>query len=249
MTSINDLLGKGKNKNENTKTIGTGIAGKNSNSILNTISNNNSNSVHDSKLVKEEPKKPMGFSLNLGSKKQTHKPDELIISPLPDGNGVLKSVVTENPDPFASLGNVLDEISFDLSDISESAFNEQHQQTPNPNEQFKNPTLTDVEKFVFEEQPEHSTQEITDLFSSMLDDLSLATGEQVPTNVARCLKFIKEHAFLADILKPEAVGVLTNGLRRSYGFIVKAKTEKGEKRKAKEQKVSAVLDDLANLSF
>jgi len=233
MTSINDLLGKKKQPEQKEEKPNFEGASK----------------------TQMSKNKPSGLALKFGEKKNEHAKDieKTLLLPKKESKTLGISLPTSKPsasepvDPFASLGNVLDSISFD--NISEKEFKTQYEQRPEPTQQFQNPTLSDVEKFVFEEQPDHSTQEITDIFSSMLDELSLATGDQVPTNVSRCLKFIKEHSFLADILKPEAIGVLVNGLRRSYGFIVKAKTEKGEKKKARDQKVSAVLDSLSDLSF
>lgn len=197
---------------------------------------------------KEKPKSSGGFSLNLGAKKDAAIPKETK-QEIPT-NGIMDSSNTDD-NPFASLGDALSGInsSDPFAESMDKICDEGVKSHANGDVQFQNPTLTDVEKFVFEEQPDQSTEEITEMFSTMIDDLSLATGDQVPTNVARCLKFIKEHSFLADILRPEAIGILVTGLRRSYGFIVKAKTEKGVKKKKRDQEVSQVLDSLSDLSF
>ena len=239
MTSINDLLGK-KNKE---KPQEKPQVKPTPNALVDSLVGKEATVTVETK--KNEKPKAIGFSLNLGAKKNADKTKK--ISSQNNNINANDNISSDTvSDPFASLGNALENMSFDDLNLIEE---KEKEIIPQKNQQFQNPTLTDVEKFVFEEQPDHSTEEITNIFSSMLDDLSLATGDQVPTNVARCLKFIKEHSFLADILKPEAVGVLVNGLRKSYGFIVKAKTEKGEKRKARDAKVSDVLDSLSDLNF
>lgn len=114
---------------------------------------------------------------------------------------------------------------------------------------MQNPTLADISKFVFEEQPDESTEEITEKFSAMLDHLANSVGTEIADNLSRTLQFIKEHPFLADILKPEFIGVLVTAMRRSYGFVVQVQDEKQAKRKKKDEKVSGILNDLDNLTF
>ena len=194
------------------------------------------------------PKKESnGFSLNLGGKKNgTEKESQTQThTEIPENSpaGILHS--SDAASPFDGLADTLKDISFDLSNTKE----ETTTQESKPDQQFQNPTLEDVSKFVFEEQPDASTEEITETFSEMIDELSVSTGDQVPKNVARCLKFIKEHAFLAEILKPEAIGVLVTGLRKSYGFIVKTKSANSEKKQARAKKQNAVLDSLADFSI
>lgn len=186
---------------------------------------------------KEIKKESKGFSLNLGVKNETISQD---ISPKTNRKEDPKTSVV---DPFASLANALTSIDNPISSATEIP------PQSNSNTQFKNPTLSDVEKFVFDKQPDSSTEEITAIFSNMIDELAEATGDQVPLNVARSLEFIKENAFLADILRPEAINVLVTGLRRSYGFIVKAKTANSAKKAKTNKKVSVVLDSLADLKF
>lgn len=125
----------------------------------------------------------------------------------------------------------------------------QSEATDNYPPQFQNPTLGDISNYVFDEQPEQSTIEITDKFNILLNDLVHATGTDIPGLLAKNLQFIKEHAFLAEILKPESIGDLVCAMRKSYGFVVQAKTARSTKTVARQQKEQSVTDSLAGLSF
>lgn len=179
------------------------------------------------------------FSLNLSSNKKIEKAEPA---------GVVHSN-NDTKSAFAGLAGALSGVKGTTIILDECIPEGVLTEKPEPQEQFQNPTLSDIEKFVFEEQPDQSTEEITQMFSGMIDELSLATGEAVPKNVARCLKFIKEHAFLADILKPEAIGILVNGLRKSYGFIVQHKTATSKKKAVRAEKLDSVLDSLGGFTI
>lgn len=114
---------------------------------------------------------------------------------------------------------------------------------------ISNPTLEDVEKFVFEEQPDESTEEITYKFTEMLNELASSLGNDVPYNLERCLNFIKEHAFLADILKPESIATLVSSMRIAYGYVVKVQSEKQIKSTKRKEKLAEVSNDLADLKL
>lgn len=174
------------------------------------------------------------------------------------GRAVVKEPAIEEPsDPFAGLADALGGIDLatdtpnqKLTELGEPVtMNGEPLINQKPETQFSQPTLSDISKFVFEEQPDQSTQEIADDFSSMLDELSLSVGDQIPTNLARCLEFMKENDFLADILKPENTQTLVRSIRKSYGFVVATQTEKGKKKKETAQKVNKVLDNLAGFSI
>jgi len=117
------------------------------------------------------------------------------------------------------------------------------------NQQMQNPTMEDVSNYVFEEQPEESTLEITNKFDELLESLVTATGNDIPDLLAKNLEFIKEHAFLAEILKPESIGHLCNAMRKSYGHVVQAKNERTKKTSARAKKENAVMDSLASIDF
>ncbi len=160
----------------------------------------------------------------------------------------VKKAQTVNPRPDAMI--IDDPMPVVTADEIESAV--ENAMTPiaaDPNAQFQNPTMTDVSNYVFEEQPDESTQEITNKFDILLSDLSAATGNDIPDLLAKNLLFIKEHPFLAEILKPDSIGHLCNAMRKSYGHVVQAKTERSAKTKARSVKETAVLDSLAGLSF
>lgn len=168
------------------------------------------------------------------------------------GTSVQKPVVQDEPEidnPFAGLENTLMGIDLAKPGTDKSIVTNSVVQKTLSETQFSTPTLSDVSKFVFNEQPDQSTQEIADDFSSMLDELSLSIGDQIPTNLSRCLKFMKENAFLADILKPENTQTLVQSIRKSYGYVVATQTEKGAKKKATAQKVNNVLDSLGGFSI
>ena len=118
-----------------------------------------------------------------------------------------------------------------------------------PNQQMQNPTMADVSNYVFEEQPEESTLEITNKFDSLLESLVIATGNDIPDLLAKNLEFIKEHAFLAEILKPESIGHLCNAMRKSYGHVVQAKNERTKKTSIRTKKENDVMDSLASIDF
>lgn len=118
-----------------------------------------------------------------------------------------------------------------------------------PNQQMQNPTMADVSNYVFEEQPEESTLEITNKFDSLLESLVIATGNDIPDLLAKNLEFLKEHAFLSEILKPESIGHLCNAMRKSYGHVVQAKNERTKKTSARVKKENDVMDSLASIDF
>ena len=113
----------------------------------------------------------------------------------------------------------------------------------------RSPTLDDLSKFVFEEQPDDSTEEIAIKFSNMLDGLSTAMGTDIPTVLSETLLFMKEHAFLATLLKPEEIGKLVQTMARSYGFVASNQTQKSVKKKAKAKEQNLILNSLDSLSF
>lgn len=155
-----------------------------------------------------------------------------------------------------SIKTILDDTSMALEKIPPPS-DAENQKTPEPTNEghsergggFHNPTLEDVSKFVFDEQPDDSTEEIADKFSDMLDNLNTAVGDEVPSNLAKCLQFMKEHSFLADILKPENIGELVTAMRKSYGFIVQHKTEKQSKTSKRAAKQNDIMDSLGDLDF
>ena len=150
------------------------------------------------KISGEKVKK--AFSLNLGAtkdvQKEPEKPEQV------DGEKLSGAVHSTDPDPFAGLANTLDNIGFDLSQEPDK-IPEVDLIPEAVNRQFQNPTLDDVSKFVFEEQPDQSTEEITESFSSMLDELAISTGDQVPLNLAKNLKQAKE--YLSSNVNPKLV--------------------------------------------
>lgn len=111
------------------------------------------------------------------------------------------------------------------------------------------PTLDDLSKFVFEEQPDESTEEIALKFSEMMDTVVNATGTDIPDQLAKTLQFMKDHPFLAETLKPEHVGTLVKTLGKSYGFVVKNQTEKSAKKQQKKQEQNVILNSLEGLQI
>ncbi|HFD32062.1 MAG TPA: hypothetical protein ENJ28_05040 [Gammaproteobacteria bacterium] len=163
----------------------------------------------------------------------------------------LSSVLQNNP---VLSDNSISSILGDMSDaITEDAQNANAAKTNTQNSLQQNiakpPTLDDLSKFVFEEQPDESTEEIAAKFSSMLDGLLEAVGSDIPTVLSDTLKFMKEHAFLAEILKPEEIGKLVKVMGKSYGYVVNNQVQKGTKKKAKVKEQNDILNSLDNLSF
>lgn len=117
------------------------------------------------------------------------------------------------------------------------------QNTANP------PTLDDLSKFVFEEQPDESQEEIALKFSEMLENVVNATGTDIPEQLAKTLQFMKEHPFLAETLKPEHIGTLVKTLGKSYGFVVKNQTEKSAKKQKKKEEQNVILNSLEGLKI
>lgn len=111
------------------------------------------------------------------------------------------------------------------------------------------PTLEDLSKFVFEEQPDESTEEIAMRFSGMLDNLGLAVGTDIPKVLSETLLFMKTNPFLATLLKPEEIGNLVKTMARSYGFVANNQVQKSGKKKAKAKEQNAILNSLDSLSF
>lgn len=214
-----------------------------------------------------EPVKKLGFALKLGDKNantlkqilddtaETGQVDRQPPSPIEtELSGNLDSSDT-GIDPFAGLSDALGSIDLNLDEKPEELTYNMYgtgtgqKEETIPVRQFQNPTIDDLSKFVFEEQPDQSTEEICLSFSTMLNELETATGDQVPKNLARNLEFIKEHDFLAAVLKPESISVLVTAMRKSYGYIVHNKTEKSKKKAVQTAKVNDVLDSLGTLSF
>lgn len=256
MTSINDLLNKKSQKLEtpqNGKDNNTSSSPK----IKTPIRIGKTNPVNSQNIkspgikLKTPDNKSTNSNGAIGNQIYSVKPTEK--SPLQE----LSDTLSDNSKvSIPSIKDVLgenatsNEIASETSNAQIEKTHESNNSSSNQRQSnFDNPTLDDVAKFVFKEQPDDSTIDITDKFSEMLDTLSESVGSEVPSNLATCLKFIKEHAFLADILKPEYIGTMVAGMRKSYGFIVQVQTEKSTKRSAKKEKEAAILGDLEELSF
>lgn len=262
MTSINDLLNKGKPQKDSTNAKNNPV--KTDAQIQTGLRDGKDNSPDSGNQQSGTTgKKPLGIKLGI-SKNKPKSADEPVEnqihfaiqsgSPLAPLRDTLKNVPKN---PLSPIKVVLGQNATQNGQASPSsnAENSETLQTtmddrsPERRGNFDNPTLEDVSKFVFEEQPDDSTEEITEKFSIMMDNLSEALGPDVPSNLARCLKFMQEHAFLAEILKPEYIGDLVNGMRKSYGFIVKGQSEKQVKKAKNQEKEDAILGDLSNLNF
>lgn len=261
--SIKNLLNKSKAK---------GLTNETAINVSKTINTVKSSSIFASKTKasNEQPKpaqrftkqsastKPKPFKLGIGvAKTQPVSTDEKCPdtvhnkissdSPLKE----LSSVLQNNP---VLSDNSISSILGDMSDaITENAQKTDAAKTNNQNSLQQNtakpPTLDDLSKFVFEEQPDESTEEIAAKFSQMLDGLVEAVGSDIPSVLSDTLKFMKEHAFLAEILKPEEIGKLVKVMGKSYGYVVNNQVQKGTKKKAKVKEQNDILNSLDNLSF
>jgi len=161
---------------------------------------------------------------------------------------ISESETLTSDNPFDSLADTLNNIDQQKPMLSTETSSEPLS-TQSSESQFENPTIDDVSNFVFEEQPDETDEAIMHQFSTMLSSLSKSTGDQVPVNLAKNLKFIKTHAFLADILKPESISILVTALRKSYSFTVDTKTEKSTKKALQNKKLSEVSDSLGGFNF
>ncbi len=74
-------------------------------------------------------------------------------------------------------------------------------------------------------------------------------GSDIPSVLSDTLKFMKEHAFLAGILKPEEIGKLVQTMGKSYGYVVNNQIQKSTKRKVKSKEQNDILNSLDILSF
>lgn len=194
--------------------------------------------INKSKEKKEVTK--TGFSLKVKIKESAPKSipeSKPLTDPILDSKEEKKEI-----DPFKSLSDALAGTKLSLD-------KEVPTLTKKVDAQFKSPTLTDLSKFIFEEQIESYSEDTIQTFCNILVNLEEATGDQISVNLAKCLNFLSEHDFLAPILKPESDAILVNAMRKSYGFIVNVKTEKAKKKVKQNEKVNAALDALSNVSF
>jgi len=248
MSSINDLINKSKGSKDETV--------KNTSTTINKLKIRNTPDIPITASKLNKPK------FNLGIKKPEpvladEKPKTPVFaikrstSPISELANVLSTVSDAPQDSISSiLGDLSNEIaSTPETPNAEAAQNQNEIPHAIQSDKLRSPTLDDLSKFVFEEQPDSSTEEIAFKFSNMLDGLSGAMGTDIPTVLAETLLFMKEHAFLATLLKPEEIGKLVQTMARSYGYVAGNQSAKSVKRKAKAVEQNAILNSLDNLSF
>ena len=202
--------------------------------------------------------KPKPFKLGIGVAKtkpistNEEQSDSLLNSvrydsPLKELASVVQSnsVLSDN-----SISSILGDISDEITSTSEKSNAEASQESTSIQQNSsRSATLDDLSKFVFAEQPDESTEEIAMKFSGMLDSLLDAVGSDIPTVLSDTLKFMKEHAFLAEILKPAEIGKLVQTMAKSYGYVATNQVQKSAKRVKKAAEQNDILNSLDMLKF
>lgn len=202
---------------------------------------------------------PTSRKLNIGIKQNTKT--EII----KDTTKIEIKTPIKNESPFAGLSSTLSDIKDSKADSITDILGDisiENVQTSNQNDVTNNnnntpiqqnlnskPTLEDLEKFVFEEQPDDSTEDIALKFSRMLDNLSNTVGSDIPTILADTLLFMKNNAFLAEALKPSEIGELVKSMAKSYKYVATSQNKKTANKKIKTEKQNNILNSLDGLNF
>ena len=176
----------------------------------------------------------------------TQQPEK--VNPLALLRKTLASTQNTKPEK-ASVGEAISKAMQTKPQTELTPTSRQEEKPEEINTQQISNTIEDISNYVFDEQPEQSTLEITQQFDNLLSSLNKASGADLPDLLAQNLLFIKEHPFLAEILKPESIGHLCNAMRKSYGYVVQAKTERSTKAAKRDVVADAVLGDLTDIGF
>lgn len=257
--SLKNLINKSKGLSNETKNNTTEIIRKPISNILQKSPVENKNIPDTSKpTTKPAVQKPFKLGLGKGvAKTEPVSTDEKCKSPVHNKfsiNSPIKQLadVMQSNEVLSdnSITSILGDISDTLTPTPETS-NAEASQSEAVQRQVKSTsnTLEDLGKFVFEEQPDESTEEIAMKFSGMLDGLGAAVGSDIPSVLSETLSFMKQHDFLAEILKPEEVGSLVKTMAKSYGYVANNQTQKAGKSKAKAVEQNQILNSLDMLKF
>lgn len=210
---------------------------------------------HINNPVKPKPR-TLGIGINLAKNKPINTNEEAQHNPVDVKSvnspfaGLAATLKDNKENGIPSISSILGGVPNTTPDspIQNDAVKEPSETAIQTNKN-SSPTLEDLSKFVFEEQPDDSTEELAYKFSNMLDGLSSAVGSDIPKVLSDTLAFMKENAFLVDILKPENIGELVKTMARSYGYVGNNQTQKSAKRKVKTQEQNNILNSLDGLKF
>jgi hypothetical protein len=107
-----------------------------------------------------------------------------------------------------------------------------------------------LSNYIYEGQAETADERATEAFYEQLKVLeeSIGSGFAVD-NITIILKFLDEHSFLKDILKPEEIGIMVRGLRSSYGTALANASVRRGKKKVVAKEVDDVMDILTDIGI
>lgn len=111
----------------------------------------------------------------------------------------------------------------------------------------ENPTIDDLANYVFEEQPQTIGEDAVEQYRTMQQQLAIAVGSEVRTNIERCMMFLKEHAEVAAILKPEDIGEIVRSAKKAYGVAAAVGRASKVKKETKNKQVDDVFASLDGL--
>lgn len=110
-----------------------------------------------------------------------------------------------------------------------------------------------IDDFTFKEQPEKYSEDAVEQLNGAIQILheSIDNKQMVGQAISIIMKTLQEHPFLKDNMRarPEDLGLMVEGLRKSYGTVVQRKQGNKKKRVENDKKVMETVEALKGLDL